>query len=275
MIIENIISTNSFLGTNLLYHYTSLSTCIENILGKKLFKFSPVEKMNDPKESDFTIVLHNKIFKYDNINVDLLYEYFQRRTKIACFTIDNPKSYKTTDEQNPFKGKAFNHPRMWAQYGENHKGVCLIFDLESISKKVQSLEQIKVIQDRVIYSEKYLMELLDEEDPYWINTEQLEQLGIEKYYLKHVMANKRIYYFRKHLDWKDESEYRIVLINDSENERLIDIGDCLKALIIGSKTPKPYFESLSSLCDAFDISLFQMNWKNGFADSPKLIRENN
>ena len=31
---------------------------------------------------------------------------------------------------------SFYLPRMWAQYGENHKGVCFIFDKAKLIKKI-------------------------------------------------------------------------------------------------------------------------------------------
>ena len=115
-----------------IYHYTKLSTAIEFILPSMLLKTNFLNKMNGPKE--------NQRWFFGGINVpyDTLYsdidpvtnkdeayfgsvyrlgEEIKSKIQAICFVYSD-------------RYMGYENEMMWAQYAENHKGICLEIDEE-------------------------------------------------------------------------------------------------------------------------------------------------
>lgn len=107
---------------NRLYYYCKLSTAIEKILPKKQILLNPAGRTNDPRE--------NKNFVFASINMfagdyfllknrdNSISDEIRRDCKMICFSTD----YKH------FFG--YEYSRMWALYGDNHKGICIELNKE-------------------------------------------------------------------------------------------------------------------------------------------------
>ncbi|QZA77868.1 DUF2971 domain-containing protein [Deefgea tanakiae] len=114
-----------------IYHYTKAETAIEFILENKNLRLSPFAKTNDPKETKdwFFIPGTNQGRNLDKYTPEYLSKVLnptlKQKTNLLCFSTDkNLTGNHLTDMPN----RGFCKPRMWAQYGGNHTGVCLIFD---------------------------------------------------------------------------------------------------------------------------------------------------
>ena len=115
-----------------LYHYTKLETAKEKILAEGKLRFSRLWETNDPKEKrDWEFGMGS------NENADLgkynlsslsgqLSEGIKKNTHILCFCQD--ADGLTGDHLKDIFLRGFARPRMWAQYGGNHQGVCLVFE---------------------------------------------------------------------------------------------------------------------------------------------------
>lgn len=114
---------------------------------------SRLEKVNDPKESKptFSFSLNNST---TNVELFEFYKRFLTFLKIMCLCIDNKSYFKNLDDINRFPGKGFDHPRMWAQYGENHRGICLVFDDKRLYSELRITQRKRpIFRGRVIYSD--------------------------------------------------------------------------------------------------------------------------
>lgn len=238
---------------------------MEKILATKMIRMSRYDLLNDPKESKATYT-YGGLPSKEIYDLELIAEFSKRirtYTKLLCFSKDIRVRQKY-DTNNPYNGKGFNHPRMWAQYGDGNRGICLVFDRQSLINEIGKIENTKPLCDKISYSTKYLDDLAFYETPYNIDMNELLAKGNEKYYQHHMRQNKRVYFFSKHTDWKDEAEYRIVLLGSSSNDILLKVNSSLKAIIVGSEFPEVYLPSLGNICKNMSIDAYRVNWEKGF-----------
>jgi len=129
-----------------LYHFTKRETLIEHILPNLELKLSSLKETNDLVENKLLIQsgIANTIditgaVNYLNLRQEILH-ILKSVFKICCFS-DN-----------------YNLSRMWATYGDNHKGVCLRIDYETFCKE-NNLKDTKSFLKNVVYKPKLHYEL--------------------------------------------------------------------------------------------------------------------
>lgn len=251
---------SSFDKKNLLYHYTTKDKAIQYILNDMKLKFSLFKDVNDPKEYmrrdiGFNYIseeLHNSIGSYRRIfNKILLND-----SRVLCFTEDS------IDKRNKTEGKLYSRGffklRMWSQYGDGNKGICLGFDKDILLKKFKEISSSKKYESKIYYtnSTKDLFKSCYfnfKEN----NSKEFEQSMIDK----HIKHYKKQLYFTKALDWKDENEYRLVLLNESTTEQVfIDISEALKVIVLGIDFPDVvYKECIKKLINGKDIEVVKID----------------
>ncbi|MEF3306259.1 DUF2971 domain-containing protein [Paenibacillus sp. GYB003] len=190
-----------------LYHYTTNETALEHILTSNELRFSPLIKTNDPKETkDWQFS-----YRIDSIDrnkelpdiAHLFKEELQRRCKVVCFTRDDPRKF--VSGQSRILHRGYCRPRMWAQYANNHTGVCLVFDKSKLNDLI--INQLGFLgelqQGAVRYKDtKVKMEVFS------LDCSKIQQLGVEKFYKYHLRKHLKSLIFEKLVDWKSELEYR-------------------------------------------------------------------
>ena len=148
---------------------------------------------------------------------------------------------------------------MWAQYADNHSGVCLVFDKAEFQKLFNALagKDIEVIPDRKIDYTNYLTEL--ETSMSNINTSRSTLSDYSDFYLGD--DNKK-YLFQKCQDYRDENEYRFCLINRSlrspDEAMFVNYGSSLKAVILGQR-----FSYSLKIQVPDGIEQFRIRWNYG------------
>jgi len=119
------------------YHFTSANTAAA-ILSTRTVRCSRFCDLNDPKESK------NWSINYSarDASIDLATRYdieinrhFRENVRVSCFTADSangaeiPPHLRSTSEIFRSRSRrGFAHPRMWAMYADNWRGVCFVFD---------------------------------------------------------------------------------------------------------------------------------------------------
>lgn len=263
------------------YHYTRAQVAINNILKDSSLRFNPYNKTNDPLETKSWYLniadgvdkviseLNNgekrkildKLLDFSQAQESILNE-IKSIFKIICFTRDNPnqpKSPTLTSTSGFLRG--WGHPRMWAQYAENHKGVCLMFDRDKLNEVIfEAYKSCKIYQGEV----KYLNEPIPE-DIKSIKYEDLIEFGIIKVIHKKIEENINRFFFQKARDWQDEFEYRW-LIESNENlaEFLyIPINSAIRAIILGTNVTEDNENELIDYSKKFKVRIYKMDWMNG------------
>jgi hypothetical protein len=253
---------------NELCHYTTRETALEKILFNKQIKLGRLGSTNDPKEakarshlliSDVTDKVHKQI----NSISKTAEKVSKDEWKVFCLTKSLPINLENTRKNVylSFFAHGYSRPRMWAQYGENHSGVCLIFDGECLSKKLEGLKDKShtLFHGSVSYDSynKTISKPLDFSD--------IKDLGKLTAIRKHYFDNYEYFFLSKHPDWRDETEYRWLVHNSGKKkDEFINIEGALVAVLVGVDFPKVYEIVLRELCKELNVSAGKMAWINGF-----------
>lgn len=251
-----------------IYHYTKFDALIKILLNKNLL-FNRLNEKNDPFEfmryihnvrwNDFTNhhdnidgEEHDKIDKFkDDVNSIIKMQY-----KICSFCID----YEDISDNNyvSYMNKGFSRSRMWSQYGEDHKGVCIIFNKDKILNTIS--ENYKCVFAQEISYNDDLSISFDETE---ITSDALKNITPIKWVNTHIEK----YLFLKLEDYKNEYEYRIA-IHDNQNEVLfIDFNDGIDGIILGKKFPSEYEKMLGKLLIDFNFPVFKIDWFYGIPNN--------
>jgi hypothetical protein len=186
-------------------------------------------------------------------------EIIHRNCKVLCVSRDSDK-YSPDDLHEFHRG--FGHSRMWAQYAEGHRGICLIFDYRTLNAAIQQLLESKchLYQERVNYTNVSP----EQQMCFALSEETILRQGVEPYLLSHREAFYRTFYFTKAEDWAQEHEYRWLAIGDSPEAELISFGSALTGVVAGCDIPKQFLDDLLSQCRKLKVPLARIAWTNGF-----------
>lgn len=241
-----------------LFHYTTYSSALGILISQQM-RMGSLANMNDPLEfenhrGDGLIFSGNpsnrylakKVFEFANAVAEK-----DRAVRLASFAVDggNQKDYYN----NLCKGWA--RSRMWAQYADNHKGVCLIFDKDKIIKtfKKEFKKPCKTYCNAVNYTN---------------NLESLKEVLSSS--CKSLLVSDKIdYLFQKCEDFEDEQEFRLLLINkklkDSKEIVSFSIANSICGVITGAKFPKENELTLQKAikCCNTEIRRFYISWHYG------------
>jgi len=248
------IYSGGFDSEKFIYHYTSFETALRIIHSNKLL-FSQLNNTNDPSEKKIKISFMPDGFKskkeYDDIRNSIV-EYFDTYHKLfqaICFCQDiklnNDELKEAISKMIPkdkfydFSGRGFALPRMWAQYGENSKGVCLIFDKKSILSSVDKDITIKKYKNVEYYPFYHRFEL----DMYKMNEIycKISHYTNGVFTLVNLIDEDSDFinynFFEKNSDWENEREFRIIAMTDcnakAERIPINNILDSLEGIVVG------------------------------------------
>jgi len=214
--------------------YIGVTTLLLHVLPSKTIRLSPFKEMNDPRETNgggFELEpAVSDTPPYSMSEKTEIESSFRQRYKnnsfVFCATLD-----KKTGSKEMKRG--YGMPRMWAQYGDNHAGACLVFD----RAKLQSLADRKFLKDcwydRVDYDPLMLSAGVG---AYTFNYEEYKSKGFE-YFKQLATQYKEQLYFRKHTDWQGEQEWRIATLSEegSNTGLLLPYEDALKYIVLGDR----------------------------------------
>ena len=143
--------------------------------------------------------------------------------KYQCFTFSFSSNYQRADSDILFYG--YRKPRMWAQYANNSSGICLVIDKSLFLKAIGKLSSKYdyCFDDNIAYEEK------------------LPDFTTSRHVKNDVATYQKDLFFTKHLDWRDENEYRVVIISHEEQFNVginLEGTNCfVKGLIMGPLFP--------------------------------------
>lgn len=183
--------------------------------------------------------------------------------RLLCFTEDRPSSLIL-----PRYGTGPRRARMWAQYAENHTGVCLCFDGERLIDAARN--QLRptppsrtLMHEGVCYAPEgnYPRDLA-------LVQPEAEQ-DLQAYIETMVSKHSEDLFFTKDWDWSAETEYRLLLRGETSNDESIDIRDALEAVIAGPLFHRVYRPGLYKLCVELEVEPYLLQWETG---QPSIVR---
>lgn len=247
--------------TGHLFHYTSVDAAVSGILPSQTLRLSPYPATNDlwesephypmltssgehPAASDFAV--------WDDLDRQL-----RQHAKVGCLTQDIalPESVF-----NPDALRGWAHLALWAHYGGRHAGVCLRFDRERLVAsflKAHAGPTSLAFHGPVHY-------LTSPHSPVTrgVDTRQVSEFGGDAVALAYGEKYKDQLFFRKHLDWDSESEYRLVVLNQTADYEFVDIREALTGVILGSAFPPDRIPDLLEILEQYAVPVEQIRYLN-------------
>lgn len=248
--------------TGHLFHYTSADTAIFNILGSGTLRLSPFESTNDLWESR---PLHPVISTHDDdrdfdATFDLWAEIdrnIRLHAKVACLTLDVALPDHVFN-RDALRGWA--HLSLWAHYGAGHAGVCLRFNRHKLIKAFLEHAEPSAL---TFHGPVGYLSAQGGPATRGIDPGQVKEFGVDAVALAYAEANKESIFFRKHADWANEVEYRLVLLNQSVLPTHIDIREALTGVVLGDAFPQGRLPALLEMLQAYpDVEVEQVRYMN-------------
>ena len=246
-----------------LYHYTRQATA--KLIAENLrLRFAPYTETNDPKENKdwrFWLAGSDEDLR-QSLSNDVSASFSRALkgvTRVACFCTDSAPL--TGDPIRDISNRGLAKPRMWQQYGENHEGVCFVFDRAGLAKAIA--EQVPnpsaVYSGEVSYVDRLFVTDLDRGE-FGINVTELKRIGLDLYVGQHAHFYHRPLFFEKLTDWRQEREFRWVVLCRSKQDVLIDVSQCLVGVVFGQKADP--IEPILKLLTA-SVQTIRFTWING------------
>ena len=175
------------------------------------------------------------------------------------------KPYPTEPGKDDY---GFLKQRMWSQYAQNSKGVCLPFSKRKLAKEANEKfrSHFPLAEDmeykRFHYIDAEVPEVLPRALPQGLSS--FDELDNKRFVVKYLHDCRQSLCFRKHLDFQGENEFRIAVIpgEDTLDDPYIDISSSLVGIITNDLTAEPYTEMLCHYKQKFDCYLGMVDWDN-------------
>lgn len=250
-------------GDELLFHYTSRDTALEHILSGDSLRLSPFGKVNDPRDAkERAVVVAFSGNGKSPIPINDVARCFTERTrrfcKLLCMTCDDRKGGYPIGSNHSVHARGYGRLRMWAQYGQDHAGVCLVFNKEALVHELQKqfAHSCTMFHHSVTYGEAF-----DESiDATTVDIDGYTLHELPQAIDKHVRQYHQHFFFRKALDWNTEAEWRAVICGDSSGFEYVSIADSLKAIVLGEQFSKVYRPAIDSAMKGKIVPVFPLVW---------------
>lgn len=217
----------------------SVNYTLECLREKSLWSSIPT-RLNDPFEGFNYIVPKNKTLSLNEIHFS-----FSNQIRKALY---NEISITSFSED-------YKNISMWSYYANNHKGICLEFDLSSLS-----FDSMYILP--VYYSDKIITSTVE------IKEEELLD-GNKSYTFPIEDLTREFFLLRKDLQWEHEKEWRLILHHrsqiDSFKEKIIKEGGSYfkimpSKILLGININKESgdFKEMIKLAKENSIDVYQM-----------------
>ncbi len=213
-----------FQSDDTIYHYTSSEKALLYILKKMKLRLSPRSFSHDPIENTKDFIY------YEQRDTNLLKigkkisEELEKAKQIS-FCKNKPDDIeKGIPTIYPFEKYGFAKPRMWDNYGDKYKGVCIALSKAKLKNAIKDTKLFDNDDNDVEYL-NYNEFSIKHQNIVWKDSKKYTY----EYYIEHF--KKRLFY--KHKDYGMENEYRICSLSDEPYD-YIDISDSIIGLIISN-----------------------------------------
>jgi Protein of unknown function (DUF2971) len=250
------------------YHYTKAETLAKAILPALTVRFSPFATLNDPREYkcwEFGFGTNGAFAGgFDDQAIgkrasDLM----KSNCRVFCCTLDEPSSVGMGIDK--IYGRGFCRSRMWAQYGEDHAGACIVLDKMAFHVSVQAAmrEACSLYCGPVNYRNRSQAQAFNRANPFILNYDQVVAVGLDSAVKNHVQAHYRELFLEKALDWSSENEFRWIANMTEPVELYISFHDSLAAVLLGDNIPIELKKTIISKAQDLEVTIAQLNWKCG------------
>lgn len=250
----------------LVYHYTAAETAVSHILADGTLRFGPYEATNDPRETkswQFNLATTGSedLGKYPFVEISQQFSaLLKRNAKVLCCSTDLPPL--TGDHVRDILNRGFAKPRMWAQYGRNHTGVCLVFKKSRLLEKMrEQFPSMSLMAGPVSYRNRLVTRDLTWHE-FMIDMHRWELCGPSDYAREHITKHYQALFFEKLNDWRDENEWRAILWSQSPDPVYVRFGDALVGVMHGAGIDTEVSVKIAEMTDDANVEHMGLTWKN-------------
>lgn len=245
-----------------LFHYTNADAALFGILASGTLRLSPFESTNDLWES--RPLYPNLTSHYDDQDLDAEFglwneidENIRLHAKVTCLTQDWDLPDSVLNRE-ALRGWAYLS--LWAHYGAGHKGICFRFDRV---KLIDAFAAARGPDSRHFHGPVRYVSASLGVGPNGIDIGQVKEFGVDAVATAYAEANKDLVFFRKHSDWANEAEYRLVLMNQSVLPSTFNIRGALTGVFIGDAFPPGRIPALLAALEKYpDAEIHQLRFHN-------------
>lgn len=262
---SNILFGNISDSSEWVYHYTSRETALEYILSSGRIKLNTFTSLNDPRESkDWTFSLSAPSdYEVDTEGFLRMQEqgtkYVKNQCKVLCMVQDDPRAIINGHDYMFHRG--FSRPRMWAQYSDNHSGVCLIFNRKALEQTIK--EELSHKSDIYFGEVQYVNFHIDEVDAFNLSHKDILDSSLEETLDIKIKQHYKSYFFTKVEDWSNENEWRCVLRGNNSEPEYVSISNSICGIVIGGEFPNVYEPAISPFGEKYSVHISRILWRNG------------
>jgi len=247
------------------YHYTRAITFAEKILPSMTLRMGSFQELNDPREAKtWPFMFYSRSLTGNDLFTPDLFDAATKnvtqRTLVLCCSRDDP-CVNRDDLDYPMRC-GYGHPRMWAQYANGHRGVCLVLDQELLHESIVShFGADNLFSGPVEYFTTGLVNSHLSRGGYdLVYLEDYVKYGLDKVIESHIRLFQRELFFTKHQDWRDEWEYRWVLRSENDSPLFVSIRDSLRAVILGHDCPEDMTKRIIELSRVSKTPVHRAHW---------------
>lgn len=237
---------------NTVWHYTSTINAIRYIFFDNVLRLSPRLKSNDPVENYYQQICLKNVINENEITEYALHIHNEYRKKAdSVKQLSFCKNEYNDGKIHNIDTYGYLKPRMWDQYGDHYRGVCIGFDQDKlvVNNETHKMGSINYLTyDKFLHMKTFSIESKLTESEY---------LNEEKYVL-----DKQFYelFFRKHIDYIGENEFRIISFIDKEYD-YIEIKKSITCIILSSLVDSPFdWQIIKDYADKYCVPLYILFW---------------
>lgn len=234
------------------YHYTSLPSAVA-IAKSGTFRFSPLAKMNDPREFKKLVVpvmsTDRQLTRNQLHRTQQLANRRRLATRVGAFTRDDAAGGNSTLVRTDARGYA--RPMMWTHYARVHRGVCFVLDRARLEVELRNKFGADLLLGDVSYtsltSKPAWTPILEASEVH----DHGEAVAAERFF----EANKRELLFIKNQDWSVEREWRVAI--DHQPPGIVDVSlgtGVVAGLVVGLGLTKGRLPAVQTVATAFGIA---------------------
>ncbi|WP_321281152.1 DUF2971 domain-containing protein [Marinifilum fragile] len=230
-----------------IYHYTKLSTAIEFILPSMTLRTNYLNRMNGPKENQkwafggvnvpYEDMYPELDFAIDKSHFDSMYmfgEEIKSKVQALCFV-----------QSDDYPG--YENEMMWAQYAENHNGICLEIDTDLFLNENSDIDILKF--QNIDYSPKKNKWF------HW-NNDLTKKENIDNF----IKGNLESLFLSKSHYWEKECEKRLLILDNQYCN--LKIKESLTGVYYGLSTDRNYDIAVRQFIDVNKTKMYRVYFED-------------
>lgn len=253
------------------YHFTKFDTAREYIIGgDRTVRLGQLKNANDLTELlGDALQTDLSIGDCDSIQVAEFDKsvVYAARNHVRVFCASKDTVEKRNDTLCMTKGagirRGFELPRMWAQYGEDNAGVCLIIDRNALSKKIAEIvSPDKAYRADVKYGDRSPRGSWTTPDLLELSANERQAKIIE---LLQTWAGDCFYF--KDSDWANEREYRWCFVGELSYDLHIPVDNkIVVGVVVGFNRVLDEARHFEKICNEFGTPSRRIHYQQGRYD---------